>query len=701
MRSLKTKWRESMKEKTASPKKTEKIPMKKKLTAKKNAFIAFIEKAAHGDIDFNKPAEKLINTAKVFIVSTRKFIEDECLTKASSLTYTIVVSLIPTLTVALMIYPIVTGLDKNKIFTEITDFMLENNINLNIDIFLDAILELVDNAGKIGVISAVVVIFSATAMLRSLEKSLNDIWKITRQRPFMLKIVYYWAALTLGPVMLVAGTTVAAQISEFFSSPNFNSLYVDSGKRLWVAGNKTTLKYHTGEKMKFVKVTTRNIDFDNQKAYRYNSKENTFLREEHNLEPIHFNRTKFHDLQFIGKEGWASGSQGVILHTTDNGNRWNLSKWGSFTFNDIHMISRKRGFLAADNGIFLKTEDGGETWDVLKWEGMNTNFKNIAFRGKHGIVTGTRGTILETKDGGQNWKMKTIAEARLKKRLVNINNAFFARNGTIWLMCDSGIILKSRKGGASWQQLRFKKYNYFDGWFKNNREGIITGSSGAVITTRDGGKSWKKEKLPTYKINDLAVSDGVYWAAGDNGMLMASRDQGRTWKGTEGRSVIGMLLNFIAPFLIIWLLFFLCYLTLPNTRVPVKGAALGAAFTGAVWVLFILGFIVYTKAFARGTFAIYGALASIPLFLLLVYASSVIVLYGAEVSYTLMHPETYHSLKNTEFDRRSVQIYYGIAILHYIYEKFEQGNGATWFKELQKACAYNTGIHKSGADLPE
>lgn len=536
-----------MKEKDTSPETAaEKKKLRDKLLHKKSALTTFIEKTFHGEMISNKKVAKLINAARVFIVSTRKFIADECLTKASSLTYTIIISLIPTLTVALMVYPMVTGLDKNKIFSEITTFMLENNINLNIDIFLDAILELVDNAGKIGVISAVVVIFSATAMLRSLEKSLNDIWKIKKQRPFLLKIVYYWAALTLGPVMLVAGTTVAAQVSEFFSSPNFNSLHVDSTNRLWVAGNKTTLKYHTGKGMKFIKITTRNIDFDNQRVYKYNSKENQFSREEHNLEPIQYNGTRFQNIKFIGKEGWAIGNQGIILHTTDNGKRWNLHKWGSFTFNDIHMVSRKEGFLAANNGSFLKTENGGATWEVIKWEGITSNFRRIIFKGKRGIVTGSRGTILQTEDQGKTWKIRTLQEARQKKRFVNINNALFGKNGIIWLVCDAGIILKSNNHGNSWKQLRFKKFNYFDAWFKNNQEGIIAGSSGAVIATQNGGDSWNVKKLPTYKINDIASTGKRLWVAGDSGMLMSTLKDSTNWKGTE-EEVLSACFSIFSP----------------------------------------------------------------------------------------------------------------------------------------------------------
>jgi len=684
-------WSDTMKETETSA-----VPEKKKnklmenLKQKKTALIHFIERVSRGEPLQEKGLSRLIKTIKVFIVSTRKFNADECVTKASSLTYTIIISLIPTLTVALMIYPMVTGLDKGKIFIEMNNFLKEVAPNLNTDILINAVRLLVDNAGKIAGVSLVVVIFSATAMLRSLEKSLNDIWKIKRQRPLFLKIVYYWAALTLGPVMLVAGTTVAAQVSDFFSSPDFNSVHIDSSKRLWIAGDKTTIKLKKSGKMSFNNIGDKNIDFDNQRVYKYDIKDNSFEREEITLDALTLKGTHFRDIQFIGTDGWAVGSNGIILHTTNGGERWDLKKWGNISFNDIHMVSEIQGFIAANNGAFLKTEDGGISWEVMRWENALNNFKRITFKGNNGIVSATKGTILQTDDRGKTWTLKKLKEAK-REYVTDINNAYFGTGDKVWLACDAGLILFSENSGATWKQIRFKKFNYHDVWFKNRNTGLAVGSRGMVITTKNGGSNWKVQKLPTPNINDLIVSGTTFWAAGDSGMLMASNDQGLTWKGTEGRSFIGMVLNFIAPFIIIWFLFFLCYISLPNTKVPVKGAAIGAAFTGAVWVIFILAFIVYTKAFARGTFAIYGALASIPIFLLMVYASSVIVLYGAEVSYTLMHPETYRDLHNKDMDRNSIQIYYGIAVLHFIYEKFEKGEGATWFKELQKVCNHQTG----------
>ncbi|HPM34313.1 MAG TPA: YhjD/YihY/BrkB family envelope integrity protein, partial [Spirochaetota bacterium] len=121
--------------------------------------------------------------------------------------------------------------------------------------------------------------------------------------------------------------------------------------------------------------------------------------------------------------------------------------------------------------------------------------------------------------------------------------------------------------------------------------------------------------------------------------------------------------------------------------VPFKAAAIGASFTGAVWVAFIYLFIVYVKAFANSTFAIYGALAAIPLFLLIIYSSTLILLFGAQVSYTLMNPESYQNVRLLRKRDSHVKIFNGIKLLVLIFGRFERGEGDSSLKYLAK----NTG----------
>lgn len=635
--------------------------------------------------------DRIVQAAKVLVVSARKFFRDDCPTKAASITYTLILSLVPALTVALSMYSLYYGVGQNKkeLFDRILLFMTEHNIKINIDPIFDAVLGLIENAGKIGGISAAVMVFSATAMLRTMEKSMNDIWKVRQGRPIFLKIIYYWAALTLGPIMLAAGMTAAAQISSALSSANYHAGAVTSEGRLWVVGDKSTILESETGAVRFTAVNgdSGKIDYNNQRIYSYDSGTAAFTELDLRLDPIEMKKIKYRSVQFIGRKGWIAGTDGMLLISADGGLSWRIRKFGSINFNAIRMLSETRGFIAAEGGIVMTTADGGATWEAREWEG-SPNFYSIAFYRNTGIITGSRGAILRTSDGGATWTPAVVAEASRRGRMVNINGAFFIDESRLWLMGSDGLLLYSGDGGERWNAKKFREHSYHAAWFFNPEEGIVGGDDGTVIRTGNGGESWESRKLPALGVNSLIYRNNRLWAIGGAGTVMASADRGATWDTVkQGRKLGYTVINFLAPFGFIWLLFLLAYITLPNTRVPFRPAAIGAAFTAAVWVIFILIFIVYVKGFAQGTFAVYGALAAIPLFLLMVHASSMITLFGAELSYTLMHPHSYRSLKKPPEDRTGYHVYYGIAVLVQIYRKFERGKGASSLRELQKTAA--------------
>jgi membrane protein len=69
----------------------------------------------------------------------------------------------------------------------------------------DKIVEFVGNIrfGTIGATAMAGLIFVAISLLRNIEAGLNDMWGVTKGRGWMMSIVVYWAAITLGPVVIV------------------------------------------------------------------------------------------------------------------------------------------------------------------------------------------------------------------------------------------------------------------------------------------------------------------------------------------------------------------------------------------------------------------------------------------------------------------------------------------------------------------
>ncbi len=59
--------------------------------------------------------------------------------------------------------------------------------------------------------------------------------------------------------------------------------------------------------------------------------------------------------------GWAAGSNGELLYTTDGGNSWNQKKLFDIEFQSISTTEDNAIFIAGFNGEFVSSFDGGKT----------------------------------------------------------------------------------------------------------------------------------------------------------------------------------------------------------------------------------------------------------------------------------------------------------------------------------------------------
>ena len=101
----------------------------------------------------------------------------------------------------------------------------------------------------------------------------------------------------------------------------------------------------------------------------------------------------------------------------------------------------------------------------------------------------------------------------------------------------------------------------------------------------------------------------------------------------------------LSPYLLIWILFILVYLVMPNTRVkPVSGIIAGL-IAGTIYQLAQAAYISLQILMARYN-AIYGSFAALPLFLIWLQLSWLIVLLGAEISHAWQNEDLYER----EFD---------------------------------------------------
>jgi membrane protein len=70
---------------------------------------------------------------------------------------------------------------------------------------------------SLSLVSVVIVIWAALALLSTIERAFNHIWHLSRGRGFLHRIINYWALLTLGPLLMgvgIYGTTQYAAIKN-------------------------------------------------------------------------------------------------------------------------------------------------------------------------------------------------------------------------------------------------------------------------------------------------------------------------------------------------------------------------------------------------------------------------------------------------------------------------------------------------------
>jgi membrane protein len=118
--------------------------------------------------------------------------------------------------------------------------------------------------------------------------------------------------------------------------------------------------------------------------------------------------------------------------------------------------------------------------------------------------------------------------------------------------------------------------------------------------------------------------------------------------------VISFLLRSL-PFCVIWVLFTFVYLFMPNTKVRTRSGLLGGIVAGTIYQVVQWAYITFQIGVGKYG-AIYGSFAALPLFLVWLYMSWLIVLFGAEISFASQNVETYEfepdSLRVKPFFRR-------------------------------------------------
>ena len=141
----------------------------------------------------------------------RRFNQDRCLQIASSLTFTTLLALVPLVTIVLTLlsaFPVFSGLGE-----QIHAFLLANMLPDKAGTVVSGYIEqFTGRAGRLTALGTVFLAVTAFLMMFTIEHAFNSIWRVSRPRPVVQRILMYWAALTLGPVLIGASLSITSYL---------------------------------------------------------------------------------------------------------------------------------------------------------------------------------------------------------------------------------------------------------------------------------------------------------------------------------------------------------------------------------------------------------------------------------------------------------------------------------------------------------
>jgi membrane protein len=145
----------------------------------------------------------------------------------------------------------------------------------------------------------------------------------------------------------------------------------------------------------------------------------------------------------------------------------------------------------------------------------------------------------------------------------------------------------------------------------------------------------------------------------------------------------------VVPFVVLSVAFALFYQLMPNTRVRWQAALVGGIVGGCLWQLNSLFSVVYISRVEIYT-SIYGPLSLVPIFLIGLYFSWLILLFGAQVAYTFQNRLAYFQERQSEAVNELGREFVALRIMTCLARRFSQGSRPPTEIELGQTLAVPT-----------
>jgi photosystem II stability/assembly factor-like uncharacterized protein len=249
------------------------------------------------------------------------------------------------------------------------------------------------------------------------------------------------------------------------------------------------------------------------------------------------------DVSFINKNtGWACGSGGKIIKTTNAGTNWILQNTGitNKELVGIHAVDSEYVYCVGFFQTILKTTNGGTNWTVIRngpW-GQGASFEGLYFLNHNTGWMLRNEYVIRTNDGCSSFDSTHINFSYLRD--------IYFKDALTGVMCSDGAgVFKSIDGGVTWNQISIPQTttetpDFFKESFIGNTGWVIgraTNTPGLgpnVWRTTNFGSNWDTigrvpypYTLENYCVFFSCLNTG--WCGGSNGWMLKSTNGGINW----------------------------------------------------------------------------------------------------------------------------------------------------------------------------
>lgn len=140
-----------------------------------------------------------------------RFREDRLSLTASSLTFTTTIALVPFFTLALAIFTAFPMFNQvqGALQTWLVQSLIPDAIARQV---LGYLTQFAGKASRLGTAGLAALVLTAFALILTIDRTLNSIWRVRRPRPLAQRVLIYWAVMTLGPLLLGASLSISSYV---------------------------------------------------------------------------------------------------------------------------------------------------------------------------------------------------------------------------------------------------------------------------------------------------------------------------------------------------------------------------------------------------------------------------------------------------------------------------------------------------------